>query len=104
MKRYCFDTSGLSNPLEAMPERVYPTVWRHIGALISSQAVAVTAEIFGEMEHLGGEFGKLVRDSKAFLLLEIGDSSWPYPKLQAHPEAGDGQVIGMASVTAVNPS
>jgi hypothetical protein len=27
MKKYCLDTSGLSNPLEFMPEDIHVTLW-----------------------------------------------------------------------------
>lgn len=79
MKRYCFDTSGISNPIESMPEDIYVSVWRQVRAFFESGQVAVTREIYDEMLHLPGEIGECVKRCRSELLLEVGDDTWDWP-------------------------
>jgi len=76
MKRYCIDTSGLSNPLETMPEDIFGTLWENAGGLITSGVFACTTEIFDELVLIPGTIGKLIKHHKSDIIMEIEDSSW----------------------------
>lgn len=43
MKRYCFDTSGISNPVETMPDDIFESLWLKVIAVIEAGEIAVTA-------------------------------------------------------------
>src|SRR5258708_40028607 len=74
MKKYCFDTSGISNPLETMPEDIHQSMWKDFKVkCIESGIIAVTEEIYAEMEHIPGTVGKCIKENKASLLMEIGE-------------------------------
>jgi hypothetical protein len=74
MKKYCFDTSGISNPLETMPEDIHESMWNDFKVkCLESGIIAVTEEIFEEMEHIPGTVGKCIKENKASLLMEIGE-------------------------------
>ena len=72
MKQYCFDTSGLSSPLEFMPEDIHPTIWGKIAELISQGKFAVTAEIYDELKRLPGAIGECINSYEMALQLEVG--------------------------------
>jgi len=80
MKKYCFDTSGISNPLESMPEDIHESLWTGFKAkVLESGIIAVTQEIFEEMEHIPGTVGQCIKDNKANILLEVGeDWDWDW--------------------------
>jgi hypothetical protein len=78
MKKHCFDTSGISNPLETMPEDIHESAWTKIKEKISSGEIAVTREIYDEMTHIVGTVGRCIKDSEAELLLEVGEGDWDY--------------------------
>lgn len=78
MKKHCFDTSGISNPLETMPEDIHESAWTKIKEKISSGEMAVTREIYDEMTHIVGTVGQCIKDSEAELLLEVGEGDWDY--------------------------
>jgi hypothetical protein len=74
MKRYAFDTSGISNPLESMPEDVHESVWSHFKIeVLPSGIIAVTQEIYDEMEHIPGTVGGSIKANKSNILLEVGE-------------------------------
>ncbi len=72
MKRYCFDTSALSNPLEQMPEDIHRSLWYEIKNVIGSGVIGVTPEIYQEMLHLPGSLGKCIKNNKGQLILAPG--------------------------------
>jgi hypothetical protein len=78
MKRYCFDTSGISNPLESMPEDIHESAWVRIKQCIEVGMFAVTTEIFGEMTHIMGSVGECIRNNKNSMVLEIGEGEWDW--------------------------
>lgn len=78
MKRYCFDTSGLSNPLETIPEDIHVNIWRQVRNFIQSGEIGVTTEIYTELVRLPGEMGICIRSSKAELILEVNDDGWDW--------------------------
>jgi hypothetical protein len=80
LKVYCFDTSGLSNPHEAMPEEiaVFQPIWACVRQCIVEGRIATTAELYAEMCHITGEVGECIKANKGQMLLEVGDSSWNY--------------------------
>jgi len=71
MKKYCFDMSGISNPLEAMPEDIHRSMWAKIKAIFASGQIAVTKEIYDEMTHIPGSVGDCIRDNEQKLVLEV---------------------------------
>jgi hypothetical protein len=74
MKKYCFDTSGISNPLESMPEDIHESMWNGFKTkCLESGIIAVTQEIYDEMVHIPGSVGQCIKDNKASLLMEVGD-------------------------------
>ena len=78
MKRYCFDTSGVSNPHETMPEAVpmFKTLWMRMEEFVRSGSIATTPELYSEMCHITGTFGNCIKDYKADILLDLNDPSW----------------------------
>jgi hypothetical protein len=84
MKKYCFDTSGISTPLELMPEDIHRSAWTKIKALIVSGIFAVTAEIYDEMTHITGTVGDCIIANKNALLLEVGDGAWDWETYTRH--------------------
>ncbi|MGO7046075.1 DUF4411 family protein [Rhizobium johnstonii] len=84
VKKYCFDTSGISNPLETMPEDIHKTLWAHFKAFVLSDYIAVTPEIFEEMCHIAGDLGQFVNVSKDFMVLEVGSPDWDWQTYIGH--------------------
>ena len=52
MKEYCFDMSGISNPLETMPADIHTSFWSLVSKFLVSGKVVVTKEIYEEMVHI----------------------------------------------------
>jgi Domain of unknown function (DUF4411) len=75
-KRYCLDTSGLSNPLENMPEDIvmYQNIWSHVKSHIENGFFAVNEEIYQELCRLPGSIGDCLRNNKDSLVLEVGEN------------------------------
>lgn len=78
MKKYCFDTSGLTNPLQHMPQDLHGGMWRQIRTFIESGQIAVTAEIYDELARLPGSIGDCIRHNKKALILEVDDDTWDW--------------------------
>ena len=76
MKAYCIDTSGLSNPLEHMPEDIHKRLWSKISNIIHAGKLAATTEIYDELTHLPGPIGEFLKASKGAVQLEVGDAAW----------------------------
>lgn len=76
VKKYCLDTSGLSNPLENMPEDIglYKPIWNLVKSNIEDGFFAVNDEIYQELCRLPGNIGDCLKNNKHNLLLEIGES------------------------------
>jgi len=86
MKKYCLDTSGLSNPLEFMPEDIHPTPWAKIAGLVASGTFAVTVEIYDELKLLPGSIGECIRANGGVLAMEVGEEDWDWTTYQHHYE------------------
>lgn len=84
MKKYCIDTSGLSNPLEQMPEDIHISLWERIRLLVTSGMMAVTAEIYDELCHLPGKIGDCIKDHERDLLMEVEAGAWDWPTYLEH--------------------
>lgn len=84
MKRYCFDTSGITNPLETMPQDIHESMWRKIESILASGDVAVNREIYDEMVHIEGSVGDCIRANASQLVLEIQDNGWDWQTYLAH--------------------
>jgi len=79
MKRYCFDTSGITNPLHDVPEDIHPTLWGRIARLIEAGDIAVTTEIYGELKGtIWSPIGSVIDSNSSSLILDIGQSGWNY--------------------------
>jgi hypothetical protein len=77
-KKYCFDTSGISNPLETMPEDIHESMWQDFKEkCLKAGIIAVTQEIHDEMVQIYGTVGQCIKDNKESLLMEVGgDWDW----------------------------
>lgn len=84
MKAYCLDTSGLSNPLEFMPEDIHPTLWAKIEAIVCAGRFAATAEIYDELTHLPGSIGNCLQQNKDAVLMEVASGQWDWNGYIAH--------------------
>lgn len=76
MKRYCFDMSGISTPLEMMPPDIHKTMWEKITEMLASGVIAVTREIYDEMCHIGGVVGDCIKKNQGQLVLEVDQDDW----------------------------
>ncbi len=94
MKRYCFDMSGISNPLEAMPIDIHRSMWALVEDIFASGIVAVTREIYDEMVHIPGPIGDCIRSNEDNLLLEVGKGDWDWETYVSH--------VGQMQVTYEN--
>ncbi|MDQ3695478.1 MAG: DUF4411 family protein [Chloroflexota bacterium] len=84
MKKYCFDTSGLTNPLQHMPEDLHEGMWKQVRAFIEFGQVAVTTEIYEELIRVPGALGNCIRSNKQHLVLEVGDDAWDWKAYVMH--------------------
>jgi Domain of unknown function (DUF4411) len=84
VKKYCLDTSGLSHPLQTMPEDVHTTLWSRIEALITSGIFAVTTEIYDELKCLSGSIGECIELNSKNMVLEVGDTNWDWNNYLTH--------------------
>lgn len=84
MKRYCFDTSGLTTALEGMPQDIHISLWTQISSLVVGGQIAVTEEIYKEMTHIQGNFGECIRSNANNLVLELGDAAWDFSNYLNH--------------------
>src|SRR6266481_1705209 len=78
MKAYCLDTSGVSTPLEFMPEDIHSSIWSAVADLVTAGKFAVTAEIYEELCHLPGALGDCIKANEENLQLEIEEDSWDW--------------------------
>jgi hypothetical protein len=83
-KVYCLDMSGLSNPLETMPEDIHPILWSRIAQVIVAGKFAVTKEIYDELVTLPGPIGICIQKNCPALQLEVGDDDWEWETYVGH--------------------
>ncbi len=77
MKRFCFDTSAITNPIQTLPLDLHPTLWNRVIAVIEADEIAMTTEIYGELNgSVEGLVGEVISASRALLVLEIGIGNW----------------------------
>ena len=67
MKEYCFDMSGISNPLETMPADIHTSFWSLVRKFLVSGKVAVTKEKYEEMVHIPGPVGDEIRKNEEII-------------------------------------
>ena len=84
MKEYCFDMSGISNPLETMPADIHTSFWNLVSDYLVSGKVAVTKEIYDEMVHIPGPVGDVIRNNEVSMLLEVGQDGWDWAVYVKH--------------------
>ncbi len=78
-KKYCLDTSGLSNPLETMPETIsiYNGIWALVRKHIEEGSFAVTQEIYEELCHISpGAVCDCCSNNKDQLVMEVDQPDW----------------------------
>ncbi len=78
MADYCLDTSGLSNPLENLPEDIFGSLWRQVEAVIRSGRICCNTEILEELGFIQGRMGACIEECKDLICLEIGTGDWPW--------------------------
>ena len=86
MATYCLDTSGLSAPLEFMPEDIHPSIWAGVAGLIDDEKFAVTTEIYDELSHIAGTIGDCIKKNRDILQYEIEDDHWDWSAYLIHYE------------------
>ncbi len=85
MKKYCFDTSGLSNPLETTPEDIHASLWIRVISVIEGDGVAVTQEIYDEMKRFPeGTVADCIGRNKNALVMDVGQDTWDWESYTNH--------------------
>lgn len=84
MKKYCLDTSGLSNPLEVMPEDIHPGMWAKVADLVTSGTFASTTEIYEELKHLPGSIGDCLKANADAIQMELEEDDWDWQTYLSH--------------------
>ncbi|WP_202309797.1 DUF4411 family protein [Mesorhizobium sp. L-8-10] len=85
MRRYCFDTSGISNPLETMPEDIHKTMWAGFCERVEDGLIGATTEIHDEMCHIPGDVGACLIANKSTIVLEVGED-WDWRTYIEHAQ------------------
>jgi hypothetical protein len=83
VKKYCFDTSGISNPLETMPEDIHRTMWAEFRQRIEAGLIAATTEIHDEMRRIPGDIGNCLTGHKLTIVHEVGED-WDWESYLEH--------------------
>lgn len=78
MPRYCLDTSGLSNPLQTMPDDIHVTIWEKVKAVIQAGVFCYNVEIHKELQLINGSVGKCLMDCADGCLFEVGEADWDW--------------------------
>jgi hypothetical protein len=78
MKKYCFDTSGLSNPWIELPDKIFASVWDQVIERLESGVIGVTKEIYDELQLIPGRLGECIKRHKGQLLMELNDNTWDW--------------------------
>jgi len=77
MKRYCFDTSGITSTLHTVPEDIHSTLWTRIASIVEAGEIAVTTEIYDELHGtIRSPIGNVIDSDRTRLVLEVGHGSW----------------------------
>jgi Domain of unknown function (DUF4411) len=79
--------SGVSTPLEFIPEDIHPSIWSGVAGLVAAGKFAVTVEIYEELCHLPGPFGECIKANEDNLQMEIEEDSWDWISYLAHYDA-----------------
>jgi len=102
-----------------MPEDipVFAPLWTDLSDFVRTGAVATTWEIYKEMCHITGEFGRCLKDSRDLILMEVGDGSWDsltyirhYKRMQQqyhqflseYAHLGSKKTIGLKDLTIIS--
>jgi hypothetical protein len=84
VKKYCVDTSGLSNPVAELPQDIYTSLWQQVIDTMQTACMAVTYEIYDEMINIPGDIGQCIRDHKSAFILEVNQDSWDWQSYLTH--------------------
>jgi len=87
MPKYCFDTSGLSNPYEEMPEDIHRRLWIFVKSVIKKGDIAVTKEVFDEMVMIDTGLGNFIKQQKDEILYEVNQGNWDWKKYISNSSA-----------------
>jgi hypothetical protein len=79
MRRYCLDTSGLSNPIQSMPEDIYVSLWAQLCQRIAAGYFATTPEVYLELINIPGNVGQCLLENESVIKLEVGTGDWDFP-------------------------
>jgi hypothetical protein len=78
MASYCLDTSGLSNPVENLPEDIFTSLWDRVKKVIEDGKICCNPEILEELGSIDGGLGDCLKACSAAMCYEIGDDKWPW--------------------------
>lgn len=84
MIKYCFDTSGISNPIETMPEDIHVSLWSAFCGHVHGASIGVTKEVHDEMCHIPGTVGSVILACKAAMIFEVGSDAWDWQTYLTH--------------------
>ncbi len=84
MKKYCLDTSGLSNPIQSLPEDIHVSLWSQVCDKIKQGVFAATTEIYDELVRIPGSVGQCLKDHLTEIRLEVGAGEWNYNSYISH--------------------
>lgn len=78
------DTSGLSNPLESLPEDIFGQLWARVREIIEAGHVCCNAEIMEEMNSIEGTLGECLAACAGTMCHEVGNGDWDWPTYVEH--------------------
>jgi Domain of unknown function (DUF4411) len=78
MPSYCLDTSGISNPLENLPEDIYASLWGQVSAVMRSGKLCWNKEILDELSSIEGAVGECIKSCADAMCYEVGNDGWPW--------------------------
>ncbi len=85
IKKYCFDTSALSNPVLMMPPDIHVSLWATVIRLINAGIIAATPEIYLEMKRIfAAPLAACIVGSETSLVLEHGQPNWDWRSCIGH--------------------
>jgi hypothetical protein len=84
MHKYCLDTSGISNPLVAMPEDIFTSLWSKIIDLICDGNFCCNAEIAEQYTYIEGAVGECLKENIPIMLYEIEQGHWDWKLYIGH--------------------
>lgn len=75
-KRYCFDTSAFSTPLEQMPVEIHRRFWANVVSFLELGEFAMTEEVFDEAAVIKAPIGSTIASVKRDVIYRLGETHW----------------------------